>query len=74
MDSSGVATEMVSMNSTVKMRFRNTGTFFGVHVTSTPLVLSFSQLTVATGSVSSHLPFINITFQFMYLSLIYIHC
>ncbi|XP_016483491.1 uncharacterized protein LOC107804162 [Nicotiana tabacum] len=51
MDSSGVATEMVSMNSTVKMRFRNTGTFFGVHVTSTPLVLSFSQLTVATGSV-----------------------
>lgn len=56
MDFSGVATEMVSMNSTVKLIFRNTGTFFGVHVTSTPLVLSFSQLTVATGTVSSQLP------------------
>lgn len=52
MDFSGVATEMISMNSTVKLTFRNTGTFFGVHVTSTPLVLSFSQLTVATGTVS----------------------
>lgn len=51
-DSSGVATEMVTMNSTVKFNFRNKGTFFGVHVKSTPLDLSFSQLTVATGIVS----------------------
>ncbi|XAR57787.1 hypothetical protein NMG60_11026050, partial [Bertholletia excelsa] len=50
-DFSGVATEMVTMNSTVKLVFRNTGTFFGVHVTSTPLDLSFSQLTVATGTM-----------------------
>ncbi|KAJ0097864.1 hypothetical protein Patl1_28671 [Pistacia atlantica] len=49
-DFSGVATEMVSMNCTVKLTFRNTATFFGVHVTSTPLDLSFSQLTVATGT------------------------
>lgn len=53
MDHSGVATEMVSMNSTVKFVFRNKGTFFGVHVTSTPLDLSFSELTVATGTVIS---------------------
>lgn len=51
-DSSGVATEMVTMNSTVKFNFRNKGTFFGVHVKSTPLDLSYSQLTVATGIVS----------------------
>lgn len=50
-DHSGVATELVSMNSTVKLTFRNTATFFGVHVTSTPLDLSYSQLTVATGTV-----------------------
>ncbi|XP_044469885.1 uncharacterized protein LOC123199106 [Mangifera indica] len=50
-DFSGVATEMVSMNCTVKLTFRNTATFFGVHVTSTPLDLSFSQLTVATGTI-----------------------
>lgn len=52
MDFSGVATEMVSMNCTVKLTFRNTATFFGVHVTSTPLDLSYSELTVATGTIS----------------------
>ncbi|XWS45261.1 hypothetical protein CRYUN_Cryun15aG0121200 [Craigia yunnanensis] len=50
-DFSGVSTEMVSMNCTVKFTYRNTATFFGVHVTSTPLDLSYSQLTVATGSI-----------------------
>ncbi|KAK5775294.1 hypothetical protein F383_26016 [Gossypium arboreum] len=50
-DFSGVSTEMVSMNCTVKLTYRNTATFFGVHVTSTPLHLSYSQLTVATGSI-----------------------
>lgn len=52
MDHSGVATEMVSVNSTVKLVFRNEGTFFGVHVTSTPLDLSFSDLTLATGTIN----------------------
>lgn len=50
-DYSGVATDMVSMNCTVKFTFRNTATFFGVHVTSTPLDLSYSQLSVATGNI-----------------------
>ncbi|KAF2283730.1 hypothetical protein GH714_014626 [Hevea brasiliensis] len=50
-DFSGVATEMVSMNCSVKLTFRNTATFFGVHVTSTPLDLAYSQLTVATGTI-----------------------
>ncbi|XP_034691793.1 uncharacterized protein LOC117918926 [Vitis riparia] len=48
-DSSGVPTDMVSVNTIVKFKFRNTATFFGLHVTSTPLHLSFSQLNVATG-------------------------
>ncbi|PSR87972.1 TRNA-specific 2-thiouridylase [Actinidia chinensis var. chinensis] len=53
-DDSGVATEMVTMNSTVKFVYRNTGTFFGIHVTSTLLDLSYSesQLTLATGSIN----------------------
>ncbi|KAK4840987.1 hypothetical protein QYF36_023067 [Acer negundo] len=50
-DFSGVATDMVSMNCTVKLTFRNTATFFGVHVTSTPLDLSYSQLSVASGNI-----------------------
>ncbi|KAH6756487.1 transmembrane protein [Perilla frutescens var. hirtella] len=51
-DASGVSTEMITMNSTVKLLFRNRGTFFGVHVTSTPLDLSSSQLTIATGAIN----------------------
>ncbi|KAL5714142.1 hypothetical protein ACHQM5_016143 [Ranunculus cassubicifolius] len=50
-DSTGVATDMLSMNSSVKFTFRNTATFFGLHVTSTILDLSFSDLTVASGTV-----------------------
>ncbi|XP_057527443.1 uncharacterized protein LOC130806399 [Amaranthus tricolor] len=50
-DHTGVATEMASVNSTLKFVYRNTATFFGVHVTSTPLDLSYSQITVATGSL-----------------------
>ncbi|XP_042513008.1 uncharacterized protein LOC122087939 [Macadamia integrifolia] len=49
MDNSGVATDMMSLNSTVKIRFRNPANFFGVHVTSTPLQLYYYQLQLASG-------------------------
>ncbi|EPS63095.1 hypothetical protein M569_11691, partial [Genlisea aurea] len=50
-DATGVSTDMVTMNSTVKFHFLNKGSFFGVGVTSTPLDLSYSALTLAVGSV-----------------------
>ncbi|KAK8551960.1 hypothetical protein V6N13_120389 [Hibiscus sabdariffa] len=50
-DSTGVATDMITMNSTVKLIYRNTGTFFGVHVPSTALDLSYSQINVASGTM-----------------------
>ncbi|KAL2342379.1 hypothetical protein Fmac_003664 [Flemingia macrophylla] len=50
-DSTGVATDMITMNSTVKFTYRNTGTFFGVHVTATPLDLSYSEIVIATGNL-----------------------
>lgn len=50
-DTTGVATDMLSLNSTVKLTFRNTATFFGLHVTSSTLDLAFSDLPIATGSV-----------------------
>ncbi|KAK7320135.1 hypothetical protein RJT34_04869 [Clitoria ternatea] len=50
-DATGVATDMITMNSTVKFTYRNTGTFFGVHVTSTPLDLSYSEIVIATGDM-----------------------
>ncbi|XP_031473852.1 uncharacterized protein LOC116246231 [Nymphaea colorata] len=52
-DSSGVQTVMLSMNSTVKFVYRNTATFFGIHVYSTPLDLYFSELNVATGNIAN---------------------
>jgi hypothetical protein len=51
-DNSGVATDMLSLNSTVKLVYRNPATFFGVHVTATPLELHYYQLRLASGQVS----------------------
>lgn len=53
-DSTGVTTDMITVNSTVKLIYRNTGTFFGVHVTSSPVDLTYSQLTIASGAVSNN--------------------
>ncbi|KAK3423239.1 uncharacterized protein LOC104447885 [Eucalyptus grandis] len=50
-DGTGVATDMITVNSTVKFTYRNTGTFFGVHVTATPVDLSYTQLTIASGTL-----------------------
>ncbi|KAG8377593.1 hypothetical protein BUALT_Bualt08G0049200 [Buddleja alternifolia] len=52
-DDSGVSTDMMSMNATVKLAFRNTATFFGVHVSSTPLALTYSQLTIGSGDIKN---------------------
>lgn len=51
MDNTGVPTDMLSLNSTVKISYRNPATFFGVHVSSTPLELYYYQLKVASGRV-----------------------
>jgi hypothetical protein len=51
-DARGFLTSTLSMNSSVKLNFRNTGTFFRVHVTSIPLDLYYYQLPLATGNVS----------------------
>ncbi|KAI3465341.1 hypothetical protein Pfo_022004 [Paulownia fortunei] len=50
-DDTGVSTDMMSMNATVKFNFRNTATFFGVHVSSTPVAVSYSQLTIGSGDI-----------------------
>ncbi|KAK6792750.1 hypothetical protein RDI58_011831 [Solanum bulbocastanum] len=50
-DATGVATDMISMNATVKFLYRNTASFFGVHVTSSPFDVSFSELTIGSGAM-----------------------
>ncbi|EXB95371.1 hypothetical protein L484_014344 [Morus notabilis] len=50
-DRTGVPTDMLTMNSTVRIFYRNPGTFFGVHVTSTPLEFHYYELKVASGQM-----------------------
>ncbi|KAF9684548.1 hypothetical protein SADUNF_Sadunf04G0129500 [Salix dunnii] len=50
-DHSGVPTDMLSLNSTVKIHYKNTATFFSVHVTSTPLEIHYFQLKLASGQM-----------------------
>uniref|UniRef100_A0A0D9WBH7 Late embryogenesis abundant protein LEA-2 subgroup domain-containing protein n=2 Tax=Leersia perrieri TaxID=77586 RepID=A0A0D9WBH7_9ORYZ len=50
-DASLVPTDMATTNSTVKFTYRNTGTFFGIHVTADAFQLSYSQLTLASGDL-----------------------
>ncbi|XP_057769162.1 uncharacterized protein LOC130989228 isoform X2 [Salvia miltiorrhiza] len=52
MDASGVPTDMLTLNSTVKIFYRNPATFFGVHVTSTPLELHYFDLKIASGHMA----------------------
>jgi hypothetical protein len=51
-DASLVPTELSTLNATVRLTFRNTGTFFGVHVTAQPVTFYYSQLLMAAGDVS----------------------
>ncbi|XP_006284172.2 uncharacterized protein LOC17879130 [Capsella rubella] len=50
-DQSGVLTDMLTLNSTVRILYKNPATFFTVHVTSSPLQLSHSQLILASGQM-----------------------
>uniref|UniRef100_J3LXY5 Uncharacterized protein n=1 Tax=Oryza brachyantha TaxID=4533 RepID=J3LXY5_ORYBR len=50
-DASLVPTELSTMNATVRMTFRNTGSFFGVHVSAQPVTLYYYQLLMASGNV-----------------------
>ncbi|CAN6445628.1 unnamed protein product [Victoria cruziana] len=52
-DASGVPTIMLSLNSTVTLVYHNTATFFGVHVSSSPFNLCYSELNVATGCIGN---------------------
>ncbi|XP_009607708.1 uncharacterized protein LOC107817824 [Nicotiana tabacum] len=51
MDRTGVQTDMLTLNSTVRIYYRNPATFFGVHVTATPLELHYYMLKVASGQM-----------------------
>ncbi|KAJ0075418.1 hypothetical protein Patl1_34277 [Pistacia atlantica] len=53
-DSTGVPTKMVTVNGTLKINVYNPATLFGIHVSSTPIDLLYSEITVATGQLKKY--------------------
>ncbi|KAE8783128.1 hypothetical protein D1007_43458 [Hordeum vulgare] len=47
-DASLVPTEMFTINATIRLTLRNTGSFFDVHVTAQPVTLYYSELLMAS--------------------------
>lgn len=50
-DNTGVPTKMLTVNGSLRISVYNPATFFGIHVSSTPISLVYSEITVATGQV-----------------------
>ncbi|KAG5577008.1 hypothetical protein H5410_057142 [Solanum commersonii] len=50
-DWTGVQTDMLTLNSTVRIYYRNPASFFGVHVTATPFELHYYKLKLASGQM-----------------------
>ncbi|OMO58167.1 Late embryogenesis abundant protein, LEA-14 [Corchorus olitorius] len=55
-DMTGVPTKMLTMNCSVRLTVHNPATFFGIHVTSNPVDLMYSEIVVATGQVKYYQP------------------
>ncbi|KAH8505268.1 hypothetical protein H0E87_012497 [Populus deltoides] len=53
-DMTGVPTKMLTVSCSVKMNVYNSATFFGIHVSSIPVNLMYSELTVATGELKRY--------------------
>ncbi|GLT51735.1 hypothetical protein SLA2020_251260 [Shorea laevis] len=53
-DMTGVPTKMLTVNCSVRMTIYNPATFFGIHVSSTPINLMYSEITVASGQLKKY--------------------
>ncbi|XP_043703537.1 uncharacterized protein LOC122653673 [Telopea speciosissima] len=53
-DMTGVPTKMLTVNCSLKMSVYNPATFFGIHVSSSPVDLIYSEMTVATGQLKKY--------------------
>lgn len=51
-DFTGVPTKMLTVNGSLRMIVYNPATLFGIHVSSTPINLIYSKISVANGQVS----------------------
>ncbi|KAK9066245.1 hypothetical protein SSX86_013566 [Deinandra increscens subsp. villosa] len=53
-DSSGVITKLLTINGSLRLGVRNPATFFGIHVSSTPVNLVYSEIVIATGQLKKY--------------------
>ncbi|XAR50645.1 hypothetical protein NMG60_11005019 [Bertholletia excelsa] len=53
-DFTGFVTKMLTINGSLRINVYNPATFFGIHVSSTPISLIYSQITVATGQLKKY--------------------
>ncbi|KAJ9179197.1 hypothetical protein P3X46_011012 [Hevea brasiliensis] len=53
-DFSGVPTKMLTVNGSLRMSIHNPATIFGIHVSSTPINLIYSEIPVATGQLKKY--------------------
>lgn len=51
-DFTGVPTKMLNVNGSLRISVYNPATFYGIHVSSTPVNLVYSDVVVATGQVT----------------------
>lgn len=53
-DFTGVPTKMLNINGTLRIGVYNPATFFGIHVSSTPVDLKYSDIVVASGQLKKY--------------------
>ncbi|KAL5576449.1 hypothetical protein UlMin_018148 [Ulmus minor] len=53
-DFTGVPTKMLTVNGSLRLSVYNPATIFGIHVSSTPINLVYSEVTVATGQLKKY--------------------
>ncbi|XP_077219673.1 NDR1/HIN1-like protein 10 [Tasmannia lanceolata] len=53
-DYTGVPTKLLTMNSSLKISVYNPASLFGIHVSSTPINLIYSEITIATGQLKKY--------------------
>lgn len=53
-DSTGVVTKMLTVNGSLRMNIYNPATLFGIHVSSNPVSLIYSEITVASGQLKKY--------------------
>lgn len=63
-DSSWVIKKMLTINGSLRIGVHKLGTFFGIHVSSTPVNLIYSVILIAMGQVRTKIHFLYITIHF----------